>query len=155
MVKRALKQEGGDADPVEEVRSEERDATEPGASSHERKAGGSVPHGMHEMQKTPHHRMKQHGNIHRADGGEVPEGSESLPQEKKHGGRMKRAKGGAVHGKVAKAHPGRRARGGAADLNPYTSAGKMSEPDYQRAQPGPSAGGRGADTEGGLRTLRG
>lgn len=112
MVKRAMKQEGGNAGPEEEARKEETDATEPGASS-------------------------------------KGAGSEGLPQEKKHGGRMaKRAKGGKVPGKAASSHVGRRARGGAADLSPYTSAGNMSEPSYQRAQPGPDEGGKGGDSRG-------
>lgn len=119
MVKRAMKQEGGDAGPEEEVRKEEKDATTPGASSE-------------------------------------GEGSEASPQEKKAGGgiakkmtmRHKRAKGGMIPGKAAKSNVGRRARGGSADTNPYTAAGNMSEPSYQRAQPGPDEGGKGGDSAG-------
>lgn len=78
----------------------------------------------------------------RKDGGAMPHKAE----EKK---RHKRRAGGSIPGKKAKEHPGRRARGGAtSDLNPMTAAGRMSEPDYEKAKPGPDEGGRGADSKG-------
>ena len=42
-----------------------------------------------------------------------------------------------------------RARGGTADLSPYTAAGKMSVPDYEHLKTGPDErGGVGADSRG-------
>lgn len=68
---------------------------------------------------------------------------------RKRGGMLKRAKGGRIGGMKAKAHPGKRARGGGtSDMHPTTAAGNMSEPAYQRAQPGPDEGGKGADNVG-------
>lgn len=76
-------------------------------------------------------------------------GGAMMEHEKKEEKRHKRKRGGKVPGMKAKEHPGRRARGGSmADLNPYTSAGKMSEPKYEKAQPGPDEGGMGADSKG-------
>lgn len=77
---------------------------------------------------------------------EVPGASS---KERAKGGRVKRAKGGRIPGMKAKSHPGKRARGGStSDMNPTTAAGRMSEPSYQRAQPGPDQGGMGADNKG-------
>lgn len=84
---------------------------------------------------------------------EVPGASS---KERKRGGAMPhspahhpRKHGGSIPGKKAKSHPGRRARGGAtSDMNPTTAAGNMSEPDYEKARPGPDEGGKGADNAG-------
>lgn len=204
MAGRPMKEPGGDADQDEEVRSEERDAEEPGESSKQRAHGGHVG-GMHHMQQHPHHQMEHHGNIHRAEGGKVgtsdgiddstgfhtkklvhePEGAESHEQEKKHGGlvrkrakggklgfiekegserhedgkegRPKRKRGGAIKGKKAAENPGRRRRAGGgelADLHPYTAAGKMSVPEYERLTPKDTQAGIGKDTRGGMRIMR-
>ena len=59
----------------------------------------------------------------------------------------KRARGGRIHGMKAKGHPGKRARGGATG-GPYSEAGHMSVPEYEKPHPGPNEGGKGADNVG-------
>lgn len=94
----------------------------------------------------------------------------SGPQEKKRGGKVKRARGGAmdldaadehkkkmphhhprkrggkVPGKASKSRPDRRARGGGlADMNPTTAAGNVSVPDYEKKSAYENGGGKGGD----------
>lgn len=133
--------EGGNAGPDEEAKSEERDATIAGESSHERARGGGLAKGVENIPT------------------EKKIGRESAPQEAKKGGevRHKRARGGKVPGKAAKGHPGRRARGGGttADLHPNTAAGSMQEPSYMRDTEGNSSGGSGGDSRGGMKIVKG
>lgn len=163
--------EGGNADPVEEVRSEERDATEPGESSHERRRGGAMPHGVenipteekHGRESAPEERKHgghlagPHPHRNRRHGGAMPHETKAEEHREEEKKRHKRRHGGKVPGKAAKGHPGRRARGGGttADLHPNTAAGSMQEPEYMRDTEGNSDGGKGADTTGGLKTVRG
>lgn len=102
---------------------------------------------------------------------EVREGK--VEEERKHGGRMKRARGGHLDaakehkmgghhpmhhprkrggkmaGKAPKHRPDRRARGGAtSDMNPTTAAGNVSVPDYERRDGATNGGGKGGDNRG-------
>lgn len=60
-----------------------------------------------------------------------------------------RKRGGAVHGKMPKHRPDKRARGGGtADEHPMTSAEHMSAPSYEGGRVGQhNEGGRGPDRE--------
>lgn len=81
-------------------------------------------------------------NMKRAKGGAMEEEGEG----KKPFNMERRKAGGKVHGKAAGHRPDKRARGGAtSDMDPLTSAGKMSEPGYVSKQaPAKDGGGKGA-----------
>ena len=74
---------------------------------------------------------------------------------RKHGGevakkeeRQKRKAGGAVKGEKPKHRPDKRARGGAtSDMDPLTSAGKMSHMPFEKVGPKPDGGGKGMDRD--------
>lgn len=102
---------------VEEVDKEVEDAEKDGASS--RKNGGKVK---------------------RARGGGLDAAMEHKTSK------IARKSGGKVPGKAAMSRPDRRARGGSvSDLNPMTSAGNVSEPDYVGGGAASNGGGKGGD----------
>jgi hypothetical protein len=80
--------EGGDADQDEEVMSEERDATEPGESSHERARGGHMPaaHMARKMQRgfTEKDEPERPGHERREPHEYGPHGVENFEAEEKH-----------------------------------------------------------------------
>lgn len=99
--------------------------------------------------------------MQRKKGGEMPkttdeEGREELKAsetpERKRGGKMPhhaRKRGGHVPGHAAMSRPDRKARasGGAADLHPMSSAGKMSTPSYERRTAPADDHGAGPDRD--------
>ena len=130
------KQDKRDRDMSEETKEEEREAENDGDSdtpepAGERKRGG----GMH----SKHHEKRKRGG--------------GLDAAKEHKVNLAhhhaRKRGGHVPGHMAKERPDRRARGGGmSDTNPYTSAGKVSVPDYEHAYKdsnAPVPKGEGAD----------
>lgn len=88
---------------------------------------------------------KHGGKVKRARGGHV---DDNRKKEERH---EKRKHGGAVKGKATPHRPDKRARGGGndggtADMSPETSAGKMSALPYEKKQI-PSEGGKGTAME--------
>lgn len=94
-----------------------------------RKRGGRAPH-----QK-------------RARGGHIKaEKREERREEKHEAAHHPRKRGGHVPGKKSASRPDRRSRGGSADANPMSSAGRMTESDYERGRsPAKDEGGSGSD----------
>ena len=95
----------------------------------------------HEEKKKEHHRRARGGMVGKDKSKPLMFGKEEDMPKRKHGGM--------VHGEKAMKRPDRRARGGAtSDADPYTSAGKMSKPDYENKQaPETDSGGKGADRD--------
>lgn len=128
-----MKGEKMNRDTVEETRELEREAEtpgdrdteEPGGNKSEHKRGGEV-------------KVKEHKR--RARGGGLDAAMEHKTTK------IKRKGGGKVPGMKAMERPDRRARGGAmSDTNPFTSAGKVSVPDYESKSDTPNGGGMGPD----------
>ena len=89
---------------AEEIKKEATERKNGGRAG--RKRGGGLKHHLE-----PEHRRHEHDE-----------------QERK-----KRKRGGRVHGAKAKGRPDRRARGGAtSDMDPLTSAGKMTMPSFEK-----------------------
>lgn len=102
-----------------------------------------------------HHMMRARGGSTNAD--EHPETTDEQEREfmkdsktvgAKRGGHVKRKHGGAVQGKHSEARPDRRARGGAtSDMNPESSAGKMSKMPYEAKEAANRTEGAGPDRD--------
>ena len=91
----------------------------------------------------------------RAHGGRLDAAKEhkvTLPHEKHphHPMHHPRKRGGKVPGHATKERPDRRSRGGStADLSPFTAAGNMSVPDYEKQPDIPNGKGSfGTDNKG-------
>lgn len=77
----------------------------------------------------------------------VDNAKEEMDEKKRAaGGAVARKGGGKVPGKFPPVRPDRRARGGAtSDREPFTSAGNMSKPSFERVGSKPNGGGEGKD----------
>jgi hypothetical protein len=117
---------------------------------------------MHGKEHKEH--MRKLEAAHRASGGKIDgehanDDEEQTHEEVEDAEEHKRARGGhiphrgkkaggAVKGEKPKHRPDRRARGGAtSDMNPETSAGKMSSLPFEKIGPKPDGGGRGRDSD--------
>ena len=120
--------------------------------------------GMHGKDHAEHMRRMEEERKKRARGGEIDgkeaeDQDEETAEEDKDAEEHGRARGGSVphrgkkaggkvEGKHPKSRPDRRARGGAtADMNPETTAGKMSSLPFERIGPKPNGGGEGKDRD--------
>jgi hypothetical protein len=100
-----------------------------------RKGGGEIDGGPAEDEDEEAHKEAEEAEHKRALGGALPH----------HRGKKG---GGTVKGEKPKSRPDRRARGGAtSDMNPESSAGKMSMLPYERVGPKPDGGGEGKDRD--------
>lgn len=115
-------------DIVEEAREEEKEASTPGDRDTEEPGGNESEH-------------KRGGKVKkRARGGGLDAAMEHKTDK------IARKRGGKVPGKAAMGRPDKQSRGGAtSDLRPYTAAGNVSVPAFEKKQDVPNGGGEGPD----------
>lgn len=139
-----MKRERGGYLPEETEREEKQRGQRGKEQSHEAEAKPDREEGEEKYADEAAGR-KHGGKVKRARGGHIPEHKMAEKMLKHH----PRKRGGKVPGKAAKSRPDRRARGGAtADLNPMSAAGNMSVPDYEKQHRIPNGGGIGVDNRG-------